>query len=469
MKNTDLKSERNAAAAAAAAGERDTAHDEEDPPIPPQVEQRASASSTATGASDKVESVVDDNSASEGETGIDLQTIDDEEAPIHPSSFEIERQKSPKKDGDLEQDLDSEPHRESLAAMEQDDSLLKGSKEPVSASPRRGWSPRSLLGSIAPLPSSVEPVLLSPPVPERTDLDDDSSDASRAKVARLNTRRLDSVTEPNPEDESDAQPTITVANTRNMIRQVAPNPIPQTPALTPSTTITADVQSTSPYVNERDEVCIPEATLVTSQREMRNEDIPAATVVRPEKYSLTIAGRKIPLYLLVLGVIVVLIAVIALAVTLSGGEDNTPSSAPSISLFPTSVPSMQPSTSPTSVLQANLMNIISEYSGGNVSSSFSEYKSNHRMALNWLVDDQSKWLEEKEPLSSVEIVERFVLALLHFETGGDDWREPFKFRTEEHICMWKGRLYRTFSKGVTACTHGNVRRVTNLTLCEYNI
>ena len=56
------------------------------------------------------------------------------------------------------------------------------------------------------------------------------------------------------------------------------------------------------------------------------------------------------------------------------------------------------------------------------------------MALNWLVYDQSKWrLEENDPLSNAEIVERFVLALLYYETYGEEWFKSFGFMTGEHI------------------------------------
>ena len=195
-----------------------------------------------------------------------------------------------------------------------------------------------------------------------------------------------------------------------------------------------------------------------------------------------------------LGVIVILGASIALSVALtktkSGADPNSgegndipeyaPSSTPSVSLLPSMDPSTEPSnnpsidpstepsTSPSTVLQAELVNIISEYSGGNISSSFSDGQSKHRMALDWLVDDQSKWrLEEKDFLSNAEIVERFVLALLYYETYGNEWSESFKFMTGKHICQWRGTLFRTLRKGVVKCTHGSVGRVMDLALRKY--
>ena len=80
-------------------------------------------------------------------------------------------------------------------------------------------------------------------------------------------------------------------------------------------------------------------------------------------------------------------------------------------------------------------------------------QSKHRMALNWLVDDQSEWrLEEKVRLPNAEIINHFVLALLYFETHGEEWFKSFEFMTKEHVCKWRGTLFRILRKGVTSCT-----------------
>lgn len=215
------------------------------------------------------------------------------------------------------------------------------------------------------------------------------------------------------------------------------------------------------------DIHIPEATLVPPEEE---RDIPEATVVRPEKYSVTIAGRRIPLYLVVLFICLILVMVIALAVTLSDGGGGVqviagaPSVSPTVSFFPTMTPSAQPSTGPTSALQAQIVDAISNYSGGSLSTSFADARSNHQRALGWLVSDLSRPRNEEEALSEAEIVERFVLALLYFETFGAEWFNSFDFMTEEHVCRWRGTLFRTLRKGVTRCTPD--RLIQNLTLGE---
>ncbi|KAL7534805.1 hypothetical protein ACHAXR_006087 [Thalassiosira sp. AJA248-18] len=354
--------------------------------------------------------------ANEVNIGGNIEMIDDEEAPPILHSFEGVSPKTTKMRGTIEEIQVSEPP----SALTHDDSLQKKRIQPVPVS--------------APFPDAYILASLS---------NRDSLDGVKANARKITASdERDSVIEPEPEDETDAQPAridpsipqpVFTANERS--RGDIGTPYSR------ANLITADVQTMSPYINDSDEICIPEATAVNS------DDIPSATLIRPDKYSLTIAGHKIQLRFLALGVLSMLGVAIALAVILTknGVVDPgdipayVPSSAPSVSLFPSSNPSVEPTASPTSILHAELVGIISEYTGGNISSSFPDnMQSNHRMALNWLVDDQSKWREKKEPLSNVEIVERFVLALLYFETDGGDWSETLKFLTEEHV--WNNNL-----------------------------
>ena len=71
--------------------------------------------------------------------------------------------------------------------------------------------------------------------------------------------------------------------------------------------------------------------------------------------------------------------------------------------------------SPTSALQAELVSIISIYSGDENNSTsilHSSIKSTaHQDALSWLVADQAKWRAEKESLSNAEVMERSILRL----------------------------------------------------------
>lgn len=78
---------------------------------------------------------------------------------------------------------------------------------------------------------------------------------------------------------------------------------------------TADV--TADVTADTADIFIPEATPV-----LEGDGIPEATVIRPEKYSVTVAGRKVPLYQVVLGISVTLGVMIALSLTLPRNGDD---------------------------------------------------------------------------------------------------------------------------------------------------
>ncbi|KAL9189705.1 hypothetical protein ACHAXT_009380 [Thalassiosira profunda] len=436
------------------------------PPPQDQPPTQGAASDAARGddAQGKLQLVVNPG-ANEGEVAIDLQTMEDD-APPAPHQYadanlthsKLKRPTSRSSEGgDIDLGTVGESEAPSHPSQYEETSRKKETKGTVEISP------------------------VQPPVPDehsasRHDKSLDEAKTKERKLRAVNVR--DSVNEP-VEGESDAQPTQRNASAlsstlssifgRSRQREDARAPIPIGQGRDradpfASDAITADVEAAegSPYLNEEDEICIPEATAVTP-----DEEIPVGTVVRPEKNSLTIAGRKFQLRFVILAVIAVLALAIVLAVTLTRkNRDDAPTSAPSVSLFPSSEPSMQPSLGPTTILQAELMGTISNYSGGVVSGSFADSQSAHRRALQWLVDDQTAWLQEKRPLPDAELVERFVVALIYFETYGDDWNQKLFFLTDEHICRWKDSLYQTLRKGVTNCTRRGSGLVTNLTLCK---
>eukprot|EP01082_Thalassiosira_pseudonana_P015016 g13172.t1 g13172 contig8:77989-79002(+) len=89
-----------------------------------------------------------------------------------------------------------------------------------------------------------------------------------------------------------------------------------------TTIITAESQDISTYINDGTyQIHVPEATLVTDERDIMltsldSSMIPSASLVQPEKYSLTIAGRKVRFRYLALGALVLLGVVVAVAVVL---------------------------------------------------------------------------------------------------------------------------------------------------------
>jgi len=405
----------------------------------------------------------------------------DEEAPPDPRQFgDIEQNVgTTKTKGSVEQIPDSAPHPEEFAALEHDDKSKRISS--IEQIPDSAPCP----GAFSTLAEdnrgkikypSTQCLPISPPIPNELAAVAHDYSLDLARIKQRQNRIIDSGPNENRRNRQGADSIRNPDRTNSPPRTSNPSgpSVHEPPAR--SNTITADVQAMSPYINDNDEIIIPEATAVNP------EDIPSATVVRPEKYSLTIAGRKLQFRFLALGAIIILGATTILAVTLTKkrmdpGPDSaymdgilaySPSGTPSHSPFPTSDPSTVPSNSPSSAIQAELVGIISEYSGGeNVSSSFSDVQ--QRAALNWLVDDQSAWREEKEALPNAEIAERYALALLYYETGGEAWFKPFEFLTKEHVCKWRGILFRTVRKGVTSCTNGSSGRVKSLMLADNNL
>mmetsp|Transcript_37248 Transcript_37248/g.90461 ORF Transcript_37248/g.90461 Transcript_37248/m.90461 type:complete len:425 (+) Transcript_37248:133-1407(+) len=55
------------------------------------------------------------------------------------------------------------------------------------------------------------------------------------------------------------------------------------------------------------------------------------------------------------------------------------------------------------------------------------------------------------------ILERFVMILFYFATGGKDWFSKFEFLTQEHICDWTGD-----SKDAIRCAYATDKKVTDL-------
>ena len=217
------------------------------------------------------------------------------------------------------------------------------------------------------------------------------------------------------------------------------------------------------------DILIPEATLVPEY----DPTIPSASIVEPERNVVTIMGKKINPSFLGLGIIVVLVVVVTLSVALTRStlgpppSDGAPSSAPSLSMYPSSTPSIEPSNSPTSMMYNELLSIITIKTGYN-ESYFSDIKSSRRMALEWLAEDLKAYQQQGRrrlysTYSEIEIFERFSMALLYFETEGDSWFDSFQFLTSEHVCKWRGKRALQ-KKGVIRCTSDN--RVTELALCE---
>eukprot|EP00956_Cyclotella_meneghiniana_P023644 scaffold46467_cov23-Cyclotella_meneghiniana.AAC.2 len=217
------------------------------------------------------------------------------------------------------------------------------------------------------------------------------------------------------------------------------------------------------YSNNGD-LIIPEATLV---QEIDDISIANASILEPERNFVVIMGRKISHRVLGWGVAVFLVGVASLAVALTRQPIiSVMTLAPSSSMHPTAAPSIQPSSSPTSVIYSDLLNIVTERAGYD-ESLFSDVHSTRRMALDWLAGDIKSVQtvnsrSTNATYSNIEIFERFTMALLYYETRGNDWSDSCQFLSSDHICQWKGKRALE-KKGVIKCLEN---RVTELALCE---
>jgi hypothetical protein len=196
---------------------------------------------------------------------------------------------------------------------------------------------------------------------------------------------------------------------------------------------------------EGDQIFIPEATIV---EDSIKEDIPAAEVVVPESYSLTIAGKKVHAVALVAIAIVFIILTVGLSVSLTRP--------PRVNQMPTQYPTIQPSLNPTSEFYSSLAQTIYGDDLDQV-----EINEDRRSALIWLEQDQAN---TSSILSDDELRERYALSLLYFISNIDGgWYDDVNFLSDDHVCSW--RMKRSGEKkGVLLCDEDD--KVLQLSLCK---
>lgn len=178
----------------------------------------------------------------------------------------------------------------------------------------------------------------------------------------------------------------------------------------------------------------------------------------PEKYSITIAGKKVHAGVLVLIAVVIVVLVVGLSVSLTRPTKGV-TSAPTISRMPSMSPSSQPSSTPSSELYSNLVQTIY---GENIDQV--EWSAERVAAMKWLEEDQAI----NSTLSEKEMRERYALALLYFVSNEEgSWYDDINFLSQDHVCTW--RIKRSGEKkGVLDCSieKEGVQRVLQLVLCK---
>jgi hypothetical protein len=196
---------------------------------------------------------------------------------------------------------------------------------------------------------------------------------------------------------------------------------------------------------EGDDIVIPEATLV---EDSIKEDIPSAEVVVPERYSVTVAGKK--LHAGFLAIVIILVAVLTISLSVSLTRKSS-------SKMPTQSPTMPPTSSPTSGFFSALFQRVY---GDDIE--YKDLNEDRRIAMSWLEQDQSN---APNALTDEELRERYALSLLYFISNAEgSWFDDINFLSEDHICTW--RMKRSGEKkGVLFCDEDG--RVVQLELCKF--
>jgi hypothetical protein len=123
--------------------------------------------------------------------------------------------------------------------------------------------------------------------------------------------------------------------------------------------------------------------------------------------------------------------------TTSRVPSETPTTSRVPSETPTGTPSSSPSLSPTEDRIAPLQRFLAPYFGDGFPISETE-----RQALHWLAYDDDAMLVPREfdgNYLNRQLLERYIVVLFYFETGGDDWDFKGGWLSENNICDgWKG-------------------------------
>lgn len=101
------------------------------------------------------------------------------------------------------------------------------------------------------------------------------------------------------------------------------------------------------------------------------------------------------------------------------------------------------------------------------------YGSPQYRAVEWLTSTTIRpwgWTTRKS--KDLVLLDRYVLAVLYYSLGGDQWQDKWNFMSLEHVCEWKSSSAANDNdtvQGVSDCqpNENGVLVPTGITLCEY--
>ena len=84
-------------------------------------------------------------------------------------------------------------------------------------------------------------------------------------------------------------------------------------------------------------------------------------------------------------------------------------------------------------------------------------------ALNWLAYEDTAGIPQEAEFAN-NLTERYVIALLHFAMGGEDWIEPMDFLSNSSVCEWpplaeNAEDETTFTNGIRCNSDGQVNQI----------
>ena len=128
-------------------------------------------------------------------------------------------------------------------------------------------------------------------------------------------------------------------------------------------------------------------------------------------------------------IIIFLVAVLAIVLGLTFGlRENTPATAP---LESSNLPTMSPTPSPTLTEVGFLRELLQPISG----TALDDATSPQGQALNWLAFEDQANLDFRATNTFV-LIERYVMAVLYYSTGGPEWYDDLRFLSNYSVCEW---------------------------------
>eukprot|EP00593_Proboscia_inermis_P006862 CAMPEP_0171303348 /NCGR_PEP_ID=MMETSP0816-20121228/12883_1 /TAXON_ID=420281 /ORGANISM="Proboscia inermis, Strain CCAP1064/1" /LENGTH=456 /DNA_ID=CAMNT_0011782543 /DNA_START=27 /DNA_END=1398 /DNA_ORIENTATION=+ len=160
----------------------------------------------------------------------------------------------------------------------------------------------------------------------------------------------------------------------------------------------------------------------------------------------------------------------------SDPENILQTPAPSIAL--TDFPSNSPSNSPTMTKEQLIYDIVSPIYSTGAAAIFDNKSSPQYRAWQWLAfEDEYQGFNELSDLSNMvvqeHVVERYVLAVLFYETNGASWTKPMIFMNSFDVCFWDtdnvdtGEEENGSASGITLCDSESFVR--NLDIKSFNM